>query len=240
LPDAIASRLPTGTLVLNAKVENLATGTKWIVGWNHGEGPRTESFDAVVAALPAPALAQLGFGPNTTRSLASLDEIEHPPVSSLFLGFRREDVSHPLDGFGLLVPEVERRSILGVLFSSTLFAGRAPEGHVALTVLTGGTRNPDLARLSTDALAKAVEPDLHQLLGVRAEPVFRRHTFWPRAIPQYNLGYERHLASMADLERTFPGLLIGGQARDGISVPACVAAGEKLAMRFSLNSGERE
>jgi oxygen-dependent protoporphyrinogen oxidase len=66
---------------------------------------------------------------------------------------------------------------------------------------------------------------------VTGEPVFLRHTFWPKAIPQYNLGHEQHLETMAAAERAYPGLFIGGQARHGISLPACIAAGELLANR---------
>jgi protoporphyrinogen/coproporphyrinogen III oxidase len=73
--------------------------------------------------------------------------------------------------------------------------------------------------------------DLRELLGVQGGPVFQRHSFWPRAIPQYNLGYGTHLDTMASAERDYPGLYIGGQARDGIALPACLAAGEKLAAR---------
>jgi protoporphyrinogen/coproporphyrinogen III oxidase len=140
-------------------------------------------------------------------------------------------VAHPLDGFGLLVPAVEHRSILGVLFSSSLFAGRAPDGHVALTVMVGGARDPEVASLPPERLLARIRPDLTELLGVTGEPVFSRHTLWPRAIPQYNLGYEHHLGAMAACERANPGLYIGGQARDGIALPACVAAGEALAAR---------
>ena len=232
LPDALAARLPAGALSLNARVHALVRGVQWNIQWQSGGVVENSDFDAAVVALPADALAQLRFGPRSERLLASLDTIEHPPVSSLFLGFRRQDVGHPLDGFGLLVPEFERRSVLGVLFSSTLFPGRAPDGHVALTVLVGGTRNPELARLPPDALLATVEPDLQQLLGVRSPPVFQRYSFWPRAIPQYDVGYERHLKTIADVERANAGLRIGGQARDGISVPACIAAGEKLAASF--------
>jgi len=64
--------------------------------------------------------------------------------SVLALGFRRDQLSHPLDGFGFLVPEVERRRVLGAVFSSSLFPERAPAGHVMLTVFVGGTRDPDL------------------------------------------------------------------------------------------------
>jgi oxygen-dependent protoporphyrinogen oxidase len=199
--------------------------------WNHADTTHTQSFDAIVVALPAHALARLRIGSLGERPLAALDGIEHPPVSSLFLGFRREQVAHPLDGFGVLVPAVENRSVLGVLFSSSLFPNRAPAGHIALTAMVGGTRQPELAALPTNQLLARIRPDLAQLLGVAGEPVFMRHTFWPRAIPQYNLGHEQYVASMALLERNQPALFIGGQARDGISVPACVAAGEQLAVR---------
>ena len=243
LPDALAARLPAGTLALNTHIEDLVPASPaatsapfvrpWNFLWHDGTGAHTESFDTVIAALPAPALAQLSFGALGERPLASLGTIEHPPVSSLFLGYRREQVAHALDGFGLLVPEKENRSILGVLFNSSLFPGRAPAGHVALTVMIGGTRQPGLARLPTDELLATVAPDLRALLGVTGAPVFTRHTFWPRAIPQYNLGHEEHLATMLACEKSHPNFFLGGQARDGISLPACLAAGEKLAARIA-------
>jgi oxygen-dependent protoporphyrinogen oxidase len=231
LPAALAARLPAGALSRLVQIEALVPGKPWSVVWRDGTSTHNESFDVVIAALPAPALAQLRFGTLGERPLASLDGIEHPPVTSLFLGYRRDQVAHPLDGFGVLVPEIEKRSVLGILFSSSLFPGRAPAGHVALTVMVGGARQPEIARLPAEKLLSAVEPDLRQLLGVTGAPVFQRHTFWPRAIPQYNLGYESHLETMAAAERTHPGLFIGGQARDGIALPTCLAAGEKLAAR---------
>jgi oxygen-dependent protoporphyrinogen oxidase len=234
LPEALAARLPQGTLQRNAQIEALVPGKPWSIVWRDaadGGATHTEHFDAVVAALPAPALAQLRFGTLGERPLAALDGIEHPPVASLFLGYRREQVRHPLDGFGVLAPEIERRSVLGILFSSSLFPQRAPYGHVALTVMVGGARQPEIARLDADKLLVAVDRDLRELLGVSGEPVFQRHTFWPRAIPQYNLGYGRYLDAMAAVENAHPGFFLGGQARDGIALPACLAAGEKLAQR---------
>lgn len=229
LTDALAARLPSAALTLRARVETLTPGATWSVISRDERGVQTESFDAVVAALPAPALAALRFGALGERPLASLDAIEHPPVASLFLGYRREQIAHALDGFGLLVPATEAHAFLGVLFSSSLFPDRAPTGHVALTVIAGGSRQPEIARLTAAELLARVAPDLGKLLGVRGAPVFQRHAFWPRAIPQYHLGHEAHSATIDAVARAHPGFFPGGQARDGIALPACIAAGEKLA-----------
>src|SRR5690606_6749909 len=122
------------------------TTTGWAIDCENPERRWTECVAAVISALPAEALASLDFeGLPARERLSSLREIQHPPVVSVFTGFRRSKVRHPLDGFGALVPEVERGSILGILFSSTLFPGRAPDGHVALTSFVGGTRQPELA-----------------------------------------------------------------------------------------------
>ena len=232
LPTALASSLPAGTIRTGATVTSLIAGRPWKIIWNEGEAQvQSAEFDGVLLALPAPALGQLVFGTLGERPLASLDHLPHPPVSSLFLGFRREQVEHPLDGFGALVPALERRNVLGVLFSSTLFPRRAPSGHVALTVFVGGMRQPDIARLTTPQLLARVMPDLRELLGITGDPVFIRHTFWPKAIPQYNVGHDRFLEPLAQCEDRHVGLFIGGNARDGISLPDCVRGGQKLARR---------
>lgn len=231
LTDALAAKLPAGSLKLNATVETLLPGKPHRLVWRQDGQTQSGEFDAVVLAAPAGALAQLTVGSLGERPLASLENIPHPPVSSLFLGYRRDQVAHPLDGFGGLVPAVERRNVLGILFSSTLFPGRAPEGHVALTVFVGGMRQPDLARLSSEQLLARIDQDLRDLVGVQGAPVFFRHTFWPRAIPQYVLGFERWQEQITCLEQQHARLFIGGNTRDGISVPDCVKSGNRLAER---------
>jgi oxygen-dependent protoporphyrinogen oxidase len=154
-------------------------------------------------------------------------------VASLYLGYRRDAVAHPLDGFGALVPRAEGRSILGLLFSSSLFPGRAPEGHVGLTVFAGGALQPATARLPQAELLGRVRADLKDLVGATGEPAFVRHVLWERAIPQYNLGYGRHLEAMAACEAMFPRFLIGGSVRDGIALPDCIKSGTLLAKRVS-------
>jgi oxygen-dependent protoporphyrinogen oxidase len=230
LTDALARRLPDGAIELNATVENLRTalGAPWRLTWTRDGVAHTEEFGAVVVALPAAALAKLSFGLDARRPLAALDEVVHPPVTSLFLGFRREQVRHPLDGFGALIPSVEKRKLLGVLFSSSLFPNRAPDGHVALTAMVGGATHPEMAALAPDELCTEVMAELRELLGVTGEPVFHRLNIWPRAIPQYNVGHERFLDAIATCEQMHGGLFIGGQACNGIALPNCLRAGLTL------------
>ena len=195
---------------------------------------RREAFSAVVCAVPADALATLQFEDlPAAHKLRLLHEVEHPPVASVFTGFVREDVAHPLDGFGVLVPEVEGGRALGMLFSSTLFPGRAPEGHAAITTFVGGARQPELAQLDDDALVRIVRDEQRRLLGLRGAPVLTRVHRWPRAIPQYTLNYQRYRDAIAAVERAAPGLFIGGNARDGISLANCIESGRRLATEIA-------
>jgi oxygen-dependent protoporphyrinogen oxidase len=159
----------------------------------------------------------------------------------LALGFRREDVAHRLDGFGLLVPEVERRNLLGVIFSSTLFSGRAPDGHVLLTAFVGGVRHPDLANADLVTLTARVMDDLRLLLGVRGEPSFRAFQLWPKAIPQYTLSYGRFKDIMDEAERRNHGLGLTGSYRDGVGLGDVISAADQTAERIAgqVGAGER-
>ena len=231
LTNTLAAKLPAGAIHLNASLESIQPGRPHRLNWQQLGAAHTAEFDLVLLALPATSLAQLSFGPAAARPLALLSEITQPPVSSLFLGYRREQVGHALDGFGGLVPAVEHRSMLGILFSSTLFPDRAPAGHIGLTVFAGGLRQPDIAQLTTDELLARIGLDLRELMGITTPPQFVKHTYWPRAIPQYSLGYERYLTALDQIEAAHAGLFIGGNVRDGISLQDCLKSGEKIAKK---------
>lgn len=228
-------------LRLNQPVQKVArVAGRWRLEIAAGSGEETAEFDAVVCALPADALATLPIaGVAETAGLAKLSEIAHPPVVSVFTGYRREQVAHALDGFGVLMPEVERGQILGTLFSSTLFPGRAPAGHVALTTFIGGMRSPELAARDDAGLRTLVAEELGRLLGVRGDPVIFRVQRWPRAIPQYAPGYARFQEAMAAVERGAPGLFLGGNCRDGISLANCIGAGRRLAREAAAFTAAR-
>jgi oxygen-dependent protoporphyrinogen oxidase len=236
LPQRVAEKLGSD-LHCGVRVENIErSGNEWLVEWSRAGTTHRETTDAVVSTIPAFNVPDLPWPRDLASSLEFLREIVYPPVTVAALGFRRADVTHPLDGFGMLVPSAEKRRILGAIFSSSLFPGRAPRDHVLLTVFVGGERQPRLAQLGDDALEQDILSDLHDLLGVRGAPVFRRVVRWPRAIPQYNTGYGEFLDRMEKAERDWPGLHLAGNYRGGIAAGQCIQNGLRLAEQLSTPS----
>jgi oxygen-dependent protoporphyrinogen oxidase len=234
LPERVAAilgeRLHLGVRVNNLRRE--ADG-RWHARWSEGGSDRELRCDVVVSTVPAFAVESLPWADDLRGALGVLREIPYPPVTVVALGFRRDELEHPLDGFGMLVPAAEQRRILGTIFSSSLFPGRAPEGHVLLTNFVGGARQPRIAETGDDALVDDVCSDLRDLLGLSGEPVFAKIIRWPRAIPQYNIGYGKILAAMERLEAAWPGLHLAGNYRGGIAAGQCIQNGLRLAEKLS-------
>jgi oxygen-dependent protoporphyrinogen oxidase len=225
LPDALAKQL--GNAVhLNTSVSKLTqTSEGWTLTLISSGREFEAEHSAVIYAGTAFRLAQLKIESNTSVDLAPLSEIRYPPVASVVLGFRREDVAHPCEGFGMLIPRVEGFKILGTIFSSSLFPNRAPAGHHTLTSYVGGERYPELASLSPEKLYDLVCDDLRVLLGVKVKPTFQHSVFYPRAIPQYNVGYGRYRSLMSEAEKKAPGLFLAGHYRDGVSLSDSIVSG---------------
>ncbi|HEY2740098.1 MAG TPA: protoporphyrinogen oxidase, partial [Thermoanaerobaculia bacterium] len=160
-------------------------------------------------------------------------EIPYAPLALISLGVRREDVGHPLDSFGFLAPRKEGLNILGCLFTSTLFPGRAPEGHASLVAFVGGRTNPEITARDDDAILATVRAELGRALGLTGEPVFQHVRRWPRAIPQYELGHGRFIERAEEIERQNPGLRISGNFLRGISVPDCIRNATSLAAEIA-------
>ena len=181
---------------------------------------------ALVIATPAYAAAR--FVENLSSPLArALEAIEYAPVAVIASAYRRQDVRHDLAGFGFLVPRKERRRILGTLFSSSMFDGRAPAGHVLLTTFAGGRRNPEMAALEDGALAAAVGDELGALLGAQ-QPLWHEIVRWTHAIPQYTLGHLERIAAIDRAAAAFPGLHWCSNWRGGVSVSDCVKNGHAM------------
>ena len=234
LPRALAGRLDDA-IEYEASVTGLRQQEQgWEVQIDGGEHTTSYEVDGLVCTAPLPRLREIDL--STPLDRTPLDEVEYPPVQVVALGYRQAQVDHPLDGFGLLVPPVESAfDVLGTLFSSTLFPGRAPAGHVLLTTFVGGARAPALARRDDAAIQSLVERDVTHLLGVSGEPVFSRHVHWPRAIPQYTRGYGAVKTTLDALETEHPGLVFAGNYRQGVSVGDAAKSGHDAATRL-LNS----
>jgi oxygen-dependent protoporphyrinogen oxidase len=233
LPETLAAQLGDA-LRLNTTVTRLVqTSTGWTLEVReHDEGFRVE-YSAVIYCGTAYKLAELGLEARTPVRLGEFSEIRYPPVASVVLGFRREDVAHPCQGFGMLIPRVEGFKILGTIFSSALFPNRAPVGHLTLTSYVGGERYPELASLPPDQLFALTCEDLRTLLGVRGKPTFQHSVFYPKAIPQYVVGYGRYRELMSQIETSAPGFFLAGHYRDGISLSDSIMSGCNVAERVA-------
>ena len=234
LPDTLRELL--GDAVhLNTSVVRLARAESgWTLDLRSEDGVSRSEHSAVIYAGTAFRLAELLVEPITNQPLLDLSpfsEIRHPPVASVVLGFRREDVTHPCEGFGALIPKVEGFKILGSIFSSSLFPNRAPAGHMTLTSYVGGERYPELAALPPEELYEVTMQDLRILFGVKGQPTYRHCAVYPKAIPQYNVGYGRYRGLMNEIETKAPGLYFAGHFRDGISLGDSIVSGCNIAER---------
>jgi oxygen-dependent protoporphyrinogen oxidase len=230
-PDAIASLLGA-SLRTECSVRGVRqSGKSFAVDTVTPAGPSSIEAGCVVLAVPSYAAAPL-VAPFSSILGKMLERVYYPPVAEVFLGFPTSAFAHPLDGFGFLIPAVEHRLILGTIWSSSLFRGRAPAGHVALTSFVGGSRQPEVLDRTDDALRDLVVNEIRSILGGSGEPVFSRVLRWQRAIPQYNLGYQTLIDAIERLEHDVQGLYVCNNYRGGIAVGDCVMNGRATADRI--------
>jgi len=183
----------------------------------------TVSAAAVVVALPAHAAAAVAAGLDADCSVA-LRAIAYADIAVLCTGYRRENVGHDLNGFGFLVPRNQGLRVLGCLWSSSIFPGRAPEGWVQLRTMYGGYTDPDAIRLSDNELIAHLRHEVHPLLQIGGEPEFVRVYRHRPGIPQYLLGHGERLRAIAAAEQRFPGLAFAGNAYRGVGLNDCVVS----------------
>ncbi|MGD0589729.1 MAG: protoporphyrinogen oxidase [Bacteroidota bacterium] len=246
LPHAIATSLGK-SVILNAKVTNIRNLTtahnepsnepdarRYLVEYLHDDQETEMEADSVVFAIPAydasPIIKSLSV--DTARVLSS---IYYSPIVSIFLGVNRENIGHRLDGFGFLVPSKERRKILGCLWNSCLFAHRAPAGMAALNAFIGGARQPELTTLSDERIIQTTLDELKSIMQLSGNPVYLHLTRWQKSIPQYEIGYQHKIDALAQFEESYPGIVLAGNYRGGISVGDCVHNAHEIAKTLSAN-----
>ena len=199
--------------------------------------------DAVICTLPAFAAGEA----LTALDLELARELKAIPFSStatINLAYRRNDIAHPLDGYGFVVPHVERRKIMACTFSSVKYAGRAPEDVALLRCFAGGALQPDLLDQPDEALEAQVRQDLEALLGISGTPILCRTTRYPDCMPQYNIGHLHRVERIEARLQQFPTLSLAGKSYRGVGIADCIADGEAAAegvvetLIFSSRSGK--
>jgi len=231
LPEALADNL-SHNLLCNSTVKKIQHDKgDWSVTFEKGASTHTNSHKGIIYTAPLHKISTIEFDCKTDISRNNFEEVTYPPIAVIGLGFNKVHIAHKLDGFGMLVPRKEDYKILGTLFNSTLFPNRAPEEHVLLTTFAGGMRNPGVAELSKEELRELVIADLDELLGVIGGPVFEFYKYWPKSIPQYDVGYGEILNTFKEIEKDCPGFIFSGNYRYGISVSDCLSSAYKVSER---------
>ena len=227
-PKAIAGKLKEN-LILGAEVCSIVkNGNSYEVKYKKDGTEETVTADVVISTLPAHVTCYL-FQEMDGTLFSHLKSIYYPPVMVLYLGYKEESIGQPLDGFGYLIPQKENRSYLGAIWSSTIFPNRAPEGFASFTIFIGGARSPQLFDdMNKEDLIRQVLKEFQEVMKITGMPHYRTDRMWPKAIPQYNIGYIEHERYFEEFENTNKGILLSGNYRGGISVGDCIASSERV------------
>jgi len=177
--------------------------------------------DRLIVATPTQQAAQLLRDVNPQFELV-LKKFEYAPVAVVSTGYARAAVRHSLDGFGFLVARSSGLCVLGTVWNSSLFPGRAPDGQVLLTSFVGGATNPQASSLSTEELVRTVHQELAPLLGISQQPSFSSALIYEQAIPQFNMGHAEKVRLLLELQSNHPNLWLTGNYLRGPSLGACI------------------
>jgi protoporphyrinogen/coproporphyrinogen III oxidase len=186
-----------------------------------GSGDESLVAKSVILATPTDVTGKL-LGQVDPSFESLLTSVEYAAVAVVSLGYRKNDVGHKLDGFGFLVPRSSGLRVLGTVWNSSLFSGRAPEGELLLTTFVGGATDPSATKLKPEELASLVHREIAPLLFIKNSPILLNVTIWPRALPQYAVGHGERLAAIAGNLTRFPGLFLTGNYLRGPAVGSCI------------------
>jgi oxygen-dependent protoporphyrinogen oxidase len=237
MTEAIVARLNHDSLVANRRAVSVTRdGAGYIIALDEGARLRA---DHVVFATPAYATAELVQNINPTLADA-LRAIRYVSTATVSLGFKRNELAHPLDGFGFVVPRSEHRQIIACTWSSTKFNARAPAGHALVRAFIGGAHAEHLVEQDDDALAAMAREELRAMMGVTATPVLTKVYRWNKANPQYAVGHQARVAEIDRLAQR-AGVSLAGGAYHGVGIPDCIQDGARVAeqiLQGSSGAGE--
>lgn len=231
LVDGLAGKLPASSVHLNRGVERLEfepASRRWRIQLQDGTCLET---DAVCLALAAYQSAKLLTNVDTILA-QKLKSIGYASTATVNLAYRLDDIPHPLDGFGFVVPAIEKRLLLACTFCHVKFERRAPQNHALLRAFMGGALQPEAFKLEDKEMIEVVRQNLQDLLGVTKEPLFSRIERHPLAMAQYQVGHLNLVEEIEGCLRKFPTLQLAGNAFTGVGIPDCIHGAEQAADRI--------
>jgi oxygen-dependent protoporphyrinogen oxidase len=198
------------------------------VEWELACEDATYRANVVVLATDASSAARLVD--SIDGELAGLlREIPSAPLAVLCLGYGNRRAGGMVDGFGFLVPRGEGPRILGAVWESNVFAGRAPDGHALIRVMIGGATDPDALSMDDEALVRTARTDLKTVCHLDAPLAFVKCIRQNRGLPQYVVGHLPRLSRIDERLQRFEGLMLAGNSYRGVALTACIAEARKLA-----------
>lgn len=242
LTQAMAAKLAESAQT-NARVEaitpvNGAAGSPFQIRVARKDGAYTLTAQAIVIATPAHTASHL-VAPIAADVAHQLSGIAYASLAVVGTGYYKKQTTMDLDGFGVLIPRSEKHRTLGIVWNSSLFPGRAPEGQMTLTSFIGGATDPEIGQKAQGEIAAIVQKDHEQILEIAGSPVTSIIWVHQKALPQYNLGHGHVVRAMRDAERSVAGLYFAGNYLEGPSVGKCVECAFETAdgVRSYLQSG---
>ncbi len=230
--DTLAENL-SGCIQLHSRVTSIQR-TEDKNGWCvHLDNSDRLEADILCIALPAPQTSEL-LSEVSSELSERLSTIPYSSSATVNLAFRREDVTHPLNGMGFVVPITEQLNLIGCSFSSMKFENRAPSDYILLRAFVGESTNYIKGNVNDkstcDELVSVVLKDVSELLGIAAEPIFSVVSQHSQAMAQYHVGHQKLIADIDEFAKELPGVALAGNAYHGIGIPDCIHSGEKAAL----------
>ncbi len=230
LPDALVRHLDPQRIRVNCRVRSIASeGPQYRIALDDGS-----SILADNVVFTTPAYVTAGIVQELDPVLAErLRSIRYVSTATVSLGFRRSELTCPLNGFGFIVPASESRRINACSWSSTKFNHRAPDDCVLLRVFVGGALAENLAEQDEASLVSLARNELREIMGITATPVLARAYSWRRSNPQYEVGHSKLLEEIDDGANSHPGLYLAGAAYRGSGIPDCIQSSVNTVLKLT-------
>ncbi len=234
LVEALIAALPPETCFFQQVVQNISpchqeTRSGWKVELEQAEKPLL--VDLLCLAMPLKASARL-VAESCPELGHELGGVGYADAAIAHLAFQREQISHPLNGMGFVVPAVEGRKIIGCSFLNVKWEGRGPGNRVLLRVFVGGALHQDIFQRSDHELIELAQSEIQDLLGIKGRPEYAQLCRWPASMAQYEVGHKQKLERIRKLESELSGFALASNGLEGVGIPDCIRGGKRSAQKM--------